>query len=111
MTRPSVTIFIDPLTLSESRICTKCELIKELEEFYSRYGGNKIVYSSWCKSCVKEYRQGRQDRRIHVNPKTGLEEIVCPGCKVSKILKDYYSENYVYSKVCKRCTCLAGIAA
>src|SRR5262245_36337275 len=113
MPRTQVRIHTHPLTLQDCIMCTRCGEEKELDQFYILRGRHKsgIGYSSYCKQCVKEYRQARIDKRVVMNSRSGRHEIHCTYCETSKPVEEFYSENYAYSRYCKRCTCLSRIAA
>lgn len=41
----------------ETKVCSGCEINKELNKFSLRYKNGKAVgYQSWCKSCTKTYK-------------------------------------------------------
>lgn len=111
--RRSFRIHPHPLTLQDCITCPKCGTDRELEYFYviRNYGKSGLGYSAWCKFCVNEYRKSREDSRVYVNARTGLHEIRCPRCEEAKPTLEFYRENYVFSKLCKRCTRISRIAA
>jgi hypothetical protein len=113
MPRRPIEIYQSSLTLQDCKICTRCEQEKDLINFYELRGRHKggIGYMAWCKQCFSEYRKSRQDKRVTINPRSGLHEICCPNCKETKPTFEFYSENYAFSKYCKRCIRTARIAA
>ena len=45
--------FINILRTTMSKVCIKCEELKELTEYYKRKDRGKISYRNDCKKCIK----------------------------------------------------------
>jgi hypothetical protein len=113
MSRHKTETRINPLTQTEQKICSRCGEEKDIENYYGIRGRHKSGYgtSPWCKQCVSTYRKDRNDKRIVVNPRNGLEEIQCPHCQQQKPVSEFYRVNYAYSRLCKVCVRTSHLAA
>jgi hypothetical protein len=77
--------------------CSKCDEVKELDEFQRRKD-SKDGYRNQCKSCI-----GLMNIN---NKKVGVLEITCCSCSVTKQVSEFYKDKYHstgFRKECKIC--------
>ena len=102
--------------LNGKYFCWKCSLYKEKEEFNKRSKDRtKYEISSWCKSCLKEYRERRKQEaltdKLFPNRKTKLElnnnneYKLCLGCNKEIAIDDFNwsKKHYQIQSKCRFC--------
>jgi len=87
--------------------CTKCKLIKLLDDYTNKKGGifNK---NSMCRSCKKINDTARKAKLAENREaiKQSMVIKICPKCKLEKSVSEFYNSNETkdgYSSWCKEC--------
>jgi hypothetical protein len=80
--------------------CSKCKIIKPVDEFYKdKYGNNG--YGNWCKKCQLNHKKS-----LNFPLDTDLKEKLCSKCKIIKSI-DNFTKNKInrngYKSKCKQC--------
>lgn len=81
------------------KICTKCNIIKDTNQFYKLKTG-KFGVDSKCKECKSEYEK---NKNVEYNPN---EFKVCKGCNIKKTTTDFHkhkSKKFGVDSRCKQC--------
>jgi len=90
--------------VGESKICSKCKILKKLSEFPIN-SIRRNIYCSWCKDCRKTHEQKRIKRRLLKNDPDPTVKI-CSKCKIEKTInnfsRDFHSSDGIYT-ICKDC--------
>lgn len=74
------------------KICSKCELSKDLNYFYKRKS-SKDGHGCQCKLCIKKYNQDRYDLNSSIIIKKQKQYIECNSVDRKKYSLDYYYKN------------------
>lgn len=78
----------------ESKICTRCQLEKQISDFSHRHENGNCTTKSWCKSCSNQY--GRDHAHLIGKNKPMESDRTCPqflGIHVAERILSHYFED------------------